>query len=66
MKHKASYQLKKGQKLHLDEIHALQAALSGDNVSGIGRWWEPDDGDLGDDITITKDIKFTITIEVKE
>ena len=66
MKHKATYQFKKGQKLHLDEIHAVQAALSGENVSGIERWWEPDDGDLGDDITVTKNIKFMITIEATE
>ena len=53
---KEEYNFKKGDKTHLDVIY---------NVQGIGGsdWWESDDdvSDYGDNITITRDNRFTIT-----
>ena len=58
MKHTQTHKFKRGQKLHLDSIYEFQGI--GDNI--VGRWWEPDDEDCGDDITVTQDITITITI----
>jgi hypothetical protein len=59
MKHTQTHKFKKGQKLHLDQIYEFQ----GIGDSTVGKWWMPDDGDCGDEITVTQDIKITITIE---
>ena len=52
------YKFTKGQRLHLDDIYFIQG-LAG------GNWWEPDDKEGSDSITITKDVKIRITYEVR-
>lgn len=46
---------KKGERLLLDSIYNIQGL-------GDGKWWEPDDDDVGENITITKDIKIVIKV----
>lgn len=58
MKHTNTYKFRKGQKLHLDEIYDIQGL--GHEV--VGKWWEPDDGNGGEEVTITKDVEFTVTV----
>jgi len=60
MKHIETHRFKRGQKIHLDSIYSIQSL--GDQVDGIGHWWEADEKD-GDDLTITQDI--VIRIEVR-
>ena len=59
MKNTVTHRFERGQKIHLHSIYAYQAL--GDDVDGIGRWWEADQED-GDELTVTQDIAITITI----
>jgi hypothetical protein len=57
----STYRFKRGQKVHLDTIYSYQGL--GDQIDGIGKWWEPDNEDCGDELTITQDIEITVTIK---
>ena len=59
MKHTVTHRFKRGQRLYLDDIYSFSGL--GDDVDGIGKWWEPDD-EAGEDITVTQDIAITVTI----
>lgn len=54
-----SYTFKKGQVVTLDDIYAIQGLAGGD-------WWDADspnelEGSRGEIVTITRNIKITIT-----
>jgi hypothetical protein len=59
MKHTVTHKFKRGQQLHLDDIYLFSGL--GDDVAGIGKWWEPND-EAGEELTVTMDIEITVTI----
>jgi len=59
MKHVATHRFQKGQQLHLDDIYLFSGL--GDDVPGVGTWWEPND-EAGEELTVTMDIEITVTI----
>jgi hypothetical protein len=60
MKLTETHKFRKGEKIHLDEIYAIQG-LAG------GQWWQREDGEdeLSDDLIITETITITITVDRK-
>jgi hypothetical protein len=59
MKHTVTHRFKRGQQLQLDDIYLFSGL--GDDVAGVGKWWEPND-EAGEELTVTKDIEITVTI----
>ena len=59
MKHTVTHRFKRGQQLQLDDIYLFSGL--GDDVAGVGKWWEPND-EAGEEVTVTKDIEITVTI----
>lgn len=59
MQHTETHVFKRGQKVHLDTIYVIQGI--GDQIDGIGRWWEADEED-GDELTVTQDITIRIVV----
>lgn len=53
-----THKFKKGDHIHLDQIYDIQGLGGGD-------WWESDgtEGEDGDNLIITKDIKITVIVE---
>jgi hypothetical protein len=59
MKHTVTHRFQRGQQLQLDDIYLISGL--GDDVAGVGKWWEPND-EAGEDVTVTQDIEITVTI----
>lgn len=57
-KKQSTYRFKKGDKTHLGQIYDVQGLGGGD-------WWDHDrtDGEDGDNIIITRDIKIAVIVE---